>query len=73
MFQIANIERHRTSVTTTRGLLDLKSTSKGMFIILKYQHFLQILSENLNYMDSKNERKHQHIIDCNVTSHLNFS
>ena len=35
MFQIANIERHRTSVTKTRGLLDLKSTSKGMFIILK--------------------------------------
>jgi len=32
MNQIANIERHRTSVTKTRGLFDLKSTSKGMFI-----------------------------------------
>jgi len=35
MFQIANVERHRTSVTKIRGLFDLKSTSKGMVINFK--------------------------------------
>jgi len=40
MFQIANIERHRTSVTKARGWFNLKSTSKGMFVNFKKSTFI---------------------------------